>query len=979
LLLVYSSSLAPHCPKSCFPNWFENVSAEDNSVQRCLVFRTVPGVQYTIESSDSLGVWTEQYSIYGLGHEFVVPMVQVSSPPAPPPGDSPPSGPVDVTALVSLRMEPSSGEAGGTVVSWPSMDDGSAVIVRIPEILDPGWYNVPLFAERYGAYYFFISHPPWAVPPPMENPELGIRDAAMLATLQENFTLMNQSVADSVARSRNSPPPAPSDPNSRRFWRIKADWGLDSDNDGSPDWLEFASAAANPAGPGGLRADAFDADTNRDGVADGSQLDSDGDGLADKFDPAPQDPAIATSAAAPRWRYAVFPIPAAADSNGQEFAPHMINSQGKVLFPLSVWHRGAFKDLKMERDGEIRAIFALGMNDSGQILGVGMAQRFEQSSGGSGQIATPPMVNAWWDGEDAEPVIVEANGKFARPAVPSIPIDNFARPPYPFDSLLADDTRFLADHVETKIVGGNTILVDVRAVWRKTAGGFSFTDDERFSEDDYDMVFAGGTDYVWGWNEAGSRLLTSGAKRDFSYPVLRIPPMPAQPGHAAIPVAFGADRVPDGLSPASQTGSTWQPQKNLTGGRDVSANGVRLVGNFRMAQDIRESEFRWWAAEVPAELETPRFMNASDNGWVLAKDSLSSKSLAAMPVLFEDDAEATGADSFSLGGTALPLQQGAQMKSWVMVPLGGDASIFKLRSLASGANVLTLNAGDLLFSNGTGTTEVNEPFAELSLRAAPPADPNTPPSVTSGATVNLGLKLGAAECASHPLAGYVMKARTVKVNVYKVVKQTPGKPDNPPDLMDTPVGEPNFATQLATYLTAIFKPQINASFQVNVVAAPLTLNWDTNGDESLNLNADPDKQSGEQSLIINAAKLVSAPISNIDVFILGTTMPIGGDAWGATTVPERTCWLVGDAVISTRTQAKLNADIAHEIGHVMVGPGHPDQRGGNAPLPGTDHARRLMCSGGKQGSNPGHLLVKAEWEVAEAWMLIEEESNRMPQ
>jgi hypothetical protein len=929
-----------------------------------------------VECSHNVTDWTELDSIYGLGHEFVTPMRLYTAPPPPPPGDPTPA-PLDPVRIVSLRMAPAAGEAGGIVVAWTSLENDAALMTFLPDSLDTNWAMLPFFAERYGSYYFFVSHPNVPIPPPLDNPELAPLDAAMIATLQSSLADMNQRVADSIARSRNSPPPAPTDPNSKKFWRIKADWGKDSDSDGSPDWLEFASAAPNPVVLVGLRADAFDADTNRDGVADGSQLDSDGDGLADNSDPAPQDPAIATSASAPRWRYAVFTIPVAAGPSGQEFAPHMINSQGKVLFPLSVWHRGAFKDLKMERDNEIQAIFALGMNDSGQILGVGTAQRFEQSGGGSGQISTPPMVNAWWDGEDAEPVIVDADGKFARPAVHDLPLDNLARPPYPFDSLLADDTRFMADHVETTTVGGNTIQVDVRAVWRKTAGGFSFTDDERLSEDDYDIVFAGGADYVWGWNGGGCRLLTTGAKRDFSYPVLRLPLMPAQPEHTAIPVAFGADRVPDGLipMPAPQTGSTWQPQKNLAGGRDVSANGVRLVGNFRMAQDIRETEFRWWAADVPAELETPRFMNASDNGWVLARDSSSPKSLAAMPVLFEDDTEATGTDSFSLGGTALlPLQQGAQIKSWVMVPLGEDASIFKLRSLASGTNVLTLDAGDLLFGNGTGTTEVNEPVAMLSLRAAPSAAPTTPPSVASGATVNLGLKLGTAGCVSHPLAGYVMKTRTVKVNVYKVVKQTPGQPDNPPDLMDTPEGEPDFGTQLATYLTATMKPQINATFQVNVIAAPLTLNWDLDGNGMLNPNSIADSQSQEQIAILNA-RPADAPASNIEVFILGTINPIGGGAWGVTSVTPRTCWIVGDALLSY-TLARMKLTIAHEIGHVMVGAGHPDDGTSNFSLPGTDHTRRLMC-GSAHSSNPGHLLVKAEWEMVEAWMNREEDDGRL--
>jgi len=62
--------------------------------------------------------------------------------------------------------------------------------------------------------------------------------------------------------------------------------------------------------------------------------------------------------------------------------------------------------------------------------------------------------------------------------------------------------------------------------------------------------------------------------------------------------------------------------------------------------------------------------------------------------------------------------------------------------------------------------------------------------------------------------------------------------------------------------------------------------------------------------------------------------------------------------------------IAHEIGHVLVGYGHPDSGAfpGKAGIEGSDHGRRLMRSGGRDKSRMGTLLVKKEWDLAEEWL-----------
>jgi len=70
--------------------WLEDIAGSDASVQKCLVFRSVAGVDYTVEVSNDLIQWTPESALYGLGHEFVVPVLEVSpsgpaNPQTPPP------------------------------------------------------------------------------------------------------------------------------------------------------------------------------------------------------------------------------------------------------------------------------------------------------------------------------------------------------------------------------------------------------------------------------------------------------------------------------------------------------------------------------------------------------------------------------------------------------------------------------------------------------------------------------------------------------------------------------------------------------------------------------------------------------------------------------------------------------------------------------------------------------------------------------
>jgi len=77
---------------------------------------------------------------------------------------------------------------------------------------------------------------------------------------------------------------------------------------------------------------------------------------------------------------------------------------------------------------------------------------------------------------------------------------------------------------------------------------------------------------------------------------------------------------------------------------------------------------------------------------------------------------------------------------------------------------------------------------------------------------------------------------------------------------------------------------------------------------------------------------------------------------------------------------------AHEIGHCLFGPGHPDldDRYGMAPLKGIRPEdlvkERLMITGSAiRRPNPGVRIVKGEWDMAERWIQKQITEGKLPQ
>jgi len=115
------------------------------------------------------------------------------------------------------------------------------------------------------------------------------------------------------------------------------------------------------------------------------------------------------------------------------------------------------------------------------------------------------------------------------------------------------------------------------------------------------------------------------------------------------------------------------------------------------------------------------------------------------------------------------------------------------------------------------------------------------------------------------------------------------------------------------------------------------------------------------------------PAADITVFFVGMEQRIKVSMEGEEiladgfTADDQTCWVRGS---STEEYNKDEAEnvIAHEIGHVIVGKGHPDANGGPAILQGSDDNARLMATRSSSAWTKAKLLVKEEWDAAQQWL-----------
>lgn len=330
---------------------------------------------------------------------------------------------------------------------------------------------------------------------------------------------------------------------------------------------------------------------------------------------------------------------------------------------------------------------------------------------------------------------------------------------------------------------------------------------------------------------------------------------------------------------------------------------------------------------------------------------------------------ACGVDDFSIG-SFMP-GPAVQDRIWIMAPQFSGASTVTFRSPVDPDHPVTLSASGIDLGGGQliggllGGGTPGGQTTDLPISATSP--------LASGTEVVAEVTMGGQTSLSRPLGFKVMKSRVVKVGLYKVTKT--GDSPGAPNLAIEPVS-------LTKHLNDVFKPQVNVTFQI-IPMNDISVDWDVEGGKSGSLDTASRQPSAETQKTLDKAAEQNADV-NIHLFVLGGGKWLdsadegGGGSAGSSLrddaedgVVPNACWVVGND-LNGRDSGQLYETIAHEIGHVLVGYGHPDKGSGPAPLPSTSHYHRLMCtSRGTGGLVREKLLVKGEWDKAEDWLANE--------
>jgi hypothetical protein len=967
----------------------ENIPASDISVQQCYLFPTIPGVIYRVESSHDLTTWTAGDEFYGMGHEHVVAMRDFTPPPPPPPGGGAGQPPSNFTAParhVGLRMSPSSGMAGGSVVSWRSLDNAAPVNMLLAQTMAAEWNGMPFFSERYGSHYFFIgcgSLTP--LPPPEANPVLGPKDAAMFAQLETSFPLMNQAVIESTARARIIPPSAPPDPMSRKFWRVFCDWGVDTDMDGSPDWAEFEISGIFADG---LRGDAFDADTNHNGILDGNELDLDQDGFPDIRDPDigggdgnGQDAALVIWKRTPGFQFAAFELPLPEDALEEPDLLFLddLSENGTVLY--TTLHPASHSpESRILIDRNLSAhVFPHNIQPLTEVVGdfqsYAMALLGDNMLGllavGSGeQITTQDHI---WD-----PLAVAPAQEYTPYEFPnyydSILDDRggfrVTRNVYGSDPLLHTPHGNLAgseNDGQAACIEKNGNIITDSGYWRFNATTGQYGTKVGFPE------AVGGNTATLVQTETGANNTVVTNKWNFAAGLSGLV-VAAEDGDFALTKV----RNPKGQTPVGVSNQGWLATDRAIWNYDQWKPLSRYLTN--MQRLIRSEMLRVMDNGMSiASLEQLNYEITQPN--IKTHNLLMPVSVDAVDLIHtppDPGNLALGVDRISMladDGTGL------KSEIWVMAPIGGGSTQVRFNIPASTSAPVTLQSVNNKFE--VQPSSVNAQETQLSFTGIG-AD-------TQDDSIRL-IRQGNKHAKNQPVRVKTMKKRVVKIALHKVFGVAK-------DLTTAaPLHCPTEAA-LEEYLNKIYEPQVNVTFDVTLYDEGTSIagvDFDKNHDGEMWVDRSSDKAEFTAAMP-NPKSLGTTQTANIDVWVFGGKVSIMRNLrvlmdmriQGMQDYPRPWILVDGDLDSSTRFPEEARAGsilntIAHEIGHVMTNDFHPGEVDHRSTLEfGATKSdpyvkKRLMCAGPESDvANPGTCLIKNEWDRIESWLKKQEDDGKL--
>jgi hypothetical protein len=249
-----------------FPtDWkFELMEDRPSEWWRTLRVKMVPGVGYTLQKSETLEAvsWATVSSQYGTDGDWVCPLFRGPAPTTastlPTPSIYAPAAAMNYAWLVVEKDL-----NGQVLLSWKSLDDQLPKRTRLTGIvLGPAWENFEgFYLETHGDFTLSIS-PQLYTPVAFgaTNPPLGPIDSALIQTFISALpsitaTMQNNSATAATLASR------PTVTGNKAFFRVAANWNLNSDGDSRLDWQEIIFDGSNP----------FATDTDGDGVPDTAQ------------------------------------------------------------------------------------------------------------------------------------------------------------------------------------------------------------------------------------------------------------------------------------------------------------------------------------------------------------------------------------------------------------------------------------------------------------------------------------------------------------------------------------------------------------------------------------------------------------------------------------------------------------------------------------------------------------------------------------